>query len=108
MARPVYSVLLLGGTIEAGSGSTVELAAGFVYVVRDINAVFSTSGVGSCTLHVTFDGRQIDYEWCAGNTFAEAHTWSGRCVAAGPTTITADVGGAGSVDVTISGYQLTP
>lgn len=106
MARAVYSVLLGGETIPGGGVAEFPLATGYVYVVRDIQATFYTATGSSLALSVLANGLIIALMKCS---LADSGTrdWSGRVVAPGGTSLIAStVGFGGTVDVSISGYQL--
>jgi hypothetical protein len=106
MARAVYSVLLGGNSIAGGGLAEFPLPDGFTYVVRDIQATFITASGSALALQVTANGLIIALMSCP-LAFALTAYWEGRVVAPGGSSLIASVSGAGgSVDVSISGYQL--
>jgi hypothetical protein len=108
MARPVYSVPLLEGTITGEGEISADLLGPDTWVVRQIQIVGFTSLSTAVTLTVSIGGIVF---WADAVPVAWAGTlsWEGRRIAPGPTMLTvAAAGDAGTWAVSVDGYQLTP
>lgn len=101
----VYSVCFIR---RGGSTGTNDFAvpAGFVAVVRDIDAV-TNSGPGSAVVQVEETPTGIPF-WFVSDSSGNIvwHQWSGRQVLNVGSTLRVAVSGGGNANVSVSGYLL--
>jgi hypothetical protein len=111
---PVYSVLIYEKH-DLGFTDSIELDAGFVWIVRDIDVFFPGTALGA-TASVVAAIEGATFYSVSNPTVdirGEWHQWQGRQVLIPQTGLDtlAITGGSNvgpGVDVRISGYKLTP
>jgi hypothetical protein len=105
VARPAYSTNLLAIREEAGT-FTYTVAAGFVVVVRDVDAFWSY-GLTPASLNVVGDLGETFAFWFADSVepISQSFEWRGRQVFESGTSFSVITSSA--LDVRVSGYVLT-
>lgn len=109
MASRVYSVELLEAIVAVVGETTVDLAAGYTWVIREIFVDVDNGLTGGVGCYVTINGLYI-MRLRTPQTITFTRTYERRDVVSGPATLAAGVsyiGGGGLAAFRISGYQLT-
>lgn len=108
---PIYSQLLLEAVIDPSSSASVILPDPWTWIVRDvmINVRNGEPDTGGGFVEISL-GTIFIAECRFPGAYMQLRRWEMREVAPGPTVLSADCGGGGSMaaQVRVSGYRLTP
>lgn len=103
----VYSVRLFQALgLSPGTVVAYTVPAGYRAILRDID-LYSSAGVSNSEIYIEGALGQTIFHAEVAATTQDSPQWRGRQVLYEGETISVNVGGASSWDVTISGYELT-
>lgn len=108
MSRPVYSKQLAVVSLTAPAVQIIDLPDAQTYVIRDIQAWLQTDATAGATATISVDDTFF-YLFSLPSSTTDTDHQEVRWVAPGPLSLAIGVvGGAATLNMWISGYELTP